>query len=352
MSSPPKIFIIGGTGAQGIPVITGLLKGSAYSVRVLTRDTTPARAQQLIALRDVEFIEGFRGCDYAVVNIDGSNAGEKTETYWAIRAYELALEEGIKFLVYGNLDYGYKLSSYDPKFRCGHYDGKGRMGEWILQQTEANGARMGAALFTTGPYIEMTLGSDPPMSPVIEDGTVVWRMPLGEVAVPHVALEDCSTYARWLFDHRDEANGMDLAVAIDHIDYHGLAAAFTKATGKPARYIDTSLEKYWQTGPMARAATVPAGYNAPAADPATMNMQDNFTGFWNLWKHSGSNSGVVKRDYELLDRIHPHRIRSAEQWFRLEDARRREAGLGGLFERAGALRPVLKVAEDERRGRL
>ena len=35
--------------------------------------------------------------------------------------------------------------------------GKGRVGEWILQQNLGNGvaAPMGAALFTTGPYIDM-----------------------------------------------------------------------------------------------------------------------------------------------------------------------------------------------------
>lgn len=71
---------------------------------------------------------------------------------------------------------------YDPKFRTGHYDGKGRIAEWILQQTKDNGKKMGAAIFTTGPYIQMTLGKSTPMSPVIEDGVVVWRVPLGQVS--------------------------------------------------------------------------------------------------------------------------------------------------------------------------
>jgi hypothetical protein len=42
-----------------------------------------------------------------------------------------------------------------------------------------------------------------------------------------------------------------------------------------------------------------------------MSIRDNFTGFWNLWKH-----GIVERNYPLLDEIHPNRIRSAEEWFR------------------------------------
>jgi hypothetical protein len=39
---------------------------------------------------------------------------------------------------------------------------------------------------------------------------VTWRVPLGDGAVPHVALEDCGYYARWLFDNPERANGMNL----------------------------------------------------------------------------------------------------------------------------------------------
>lgn len=157
--STSKIFIVGGTGAQGIPVIQGLVKDKKYSVRVLTRDPTSARAKNLLALGNVELVEGtfaseadlragYRGCDGAFINIDGFNTGEKTEIYWAIRSYELAIEEGIKFFVYGNLDYAYKKSGYDPRMRAGHYDGKGRIGEWILFQNQKSQDRMGAAVYT------------------------------------------------------------------------------------------------------------------------------------------------------------------------------------------------------------
>jgi hypothetical protein len=131
---------VGGTGAQGRPVIKGLVKDGAYSVRVLTRDTSSKHAQGLKALNSslVELVEGtfasekdlrngYRGCEYAFVNIDGFNCGEKTEVYWATRSYELALQEGIKFFVYGNLDYGLKKGNWNQKYRCGHYDSKGRV---------------------------------------------------------------------------------------------------------------------------------------------------------------------------------------------------------------------------------
>ncbi|MCG2626275.1 NmrA family NAD(P)-binding protein [Bradyrhizobium sp. WYCCWR 13023] len=357
-----KIFVVGGTGAQGMPIIRALVADRKNSARVLTRDPFSRRAKSLATLDNVSMLEGsfadevtlregFRGCDGAFINIDGFNTGEKTETYWAIRCYEIAIEEGIKFFVYGNLDYGLKKSGYDSRFRSGHYDGKGRIGDWILSQNTVNKGRMGAALFTSGPYIEMAFQPMMPMTPTVEDGIVTWRVPLGDGAVVHASSEDCGYYVRWLFDHPERTNGMNLEVAIEHVAYAGLAAAFTKVTGKPARYIDTDLHSYWN-GPLKFIANAPAGYNADPNDKSTMTFRDNFTGFWNLWKY-----GIVKRDYALLDEIHPKRIKSAEEWMRREDKLGRELGKGGLWERVQPQNiqnetPILKSNEDRRKGRL
>jgi hypothetical protein len=357
-----KIFVVGGTGAQGLPVIGALVADKKYSVRALSRDATSRRAKALLALGNVEIVEGtfadettlrngFRGCDGAYINIDGFNTGEKTEMFWAIRSYEIAIEEGIKFFVYGNLDYALKKAGYDSKFRAGHYDGKGRIGEWILFQNEVNRDRMRAAVFTTGPYMEMAISAMTPMTPAVEEGVVTWRVPLGNGAVPHVAIEDCGYYARWLFDNPERANGMNLEVAIEQVDYHKLAEAFEKVTGHPARYIDTELDAYW-SGPLKMAADLPAGYNADPNDKSTMSFRDNFTGFWNIWKHE-----IIRRDYALLDEIHPKRIRSVEEWLRREDQLGRELGKGSLWERVQPENqfkqpPLLKLTEDRRQGRL
>jgi hypothetical protein len=105
-------------------------------------------------------------------------------------------------------------------------------------------------------------------------------------------------------------------------------------------------------GVFAYAKNTVTGYNSSRDDPVHMTMQDNFTGFWNMWHDSGANKGVIQRDYALLDKIYPERIRSAEQWFRVEEDRGRKAGLGDLWDRVNALKPVLKDVEDARRGRL
>ena len=147
---------------------------------------------------------------------------------------------------------------------------------------------MGAAVFTSGPYIEMVISPLTPMTPSIEDGVVTWRVPLGEGAVPHVALDDCGFYVRWLFDHPELANGMDLEVAIEHMNYADMAAAFEKVTGHQARYIDTDLNTYWNSPDLKGLADHPAGYNADPNDKSTMSFRDNFTGFWNMWNTESS----------------------------------------------------------------
>lgn len=329
-------------------------------MRVLTRDANSGRAKQLAELGDVEFVEGtfaneenlrkgYAGCWGAYINIDGFNCGEKTEIYWTIRAYELAIESGIEFFVLGNLDYVYKKSGYNSKFRCGHYDGKGRMAEWVLSQRKSH--KMGVAVFTTGPYIEMTISSGTVMTPHFQDGVVTWMVPLGDGAVAHVSLEDCEHYARWLFDHPDRSDGLDLEVAIDHISYADLATAFQKVTGKPAQYIDVPLPTYFEHIPI---ANEPAGYNADPSDPATMSFKQNFSGFWKMWRRSGRNQGVVKRDYKLLDEIHPKRIKTPEEFFRREEEKRRSLGQKSLFEmiESGSMESVLKMTDDGRQGKL
>ncbi|KAI0883867.1 NAD(P)-binding protein [Annulohypoxylon maeteangense] len=364
MSAPRLIAVIGATGAQGIPVVRELVQSGSYKVRALTRDASSARFRELQSFGSVEPVIGtfasekdlratFRGAWGAFVNIDGFNSGEKAEMFWTIRAYELAIEEGVKFFILGNLDYVYKKSGYKPEFHAGHYDGKGRIGEWILQQNQANHGRMQAALLTTGPYMEMTISAHTPMAVTMDSGVATWRLPMQDGAIPFVALDDCGVYVKWLFEHPSRANGLDLEVGIAHITRSDLSGAFEKVTGRPARAVDVGFEEYfgkvWLQDPEHA-----AGYNADLSDPATMTVRENFTAFWNVWRNSGGNTGLVRRDYALLDEIHPARVRSAEEFFRHEEEKGVKAGLGTLWERVQPERiaHVLKITEDKRTGRL
>lgn len=106
--------------------------------------------------------------------------------------------------------------------------------------------------------------------------------------------------------YTDPLLGLDLQVSIAHLTYHEVAAAFEKVTGHPARFLDVTLDEYWTSGNMAAHADRPSGYNSDLKDPAAVTMKQNFTGFWNIWMHSGGNDekSVVRRDYKFLDSIY------------------------------------------------
>lgn len=90
-----------------------MVQDGAYRVRALTRDPTHRRAKNLLSLGPemVELVQGsamceatvsklFEGADGAFVNLDGFALGEKRETYWGIRIFELAMTAKIKHCEY------------------------------------------------------------------------------------------------------------------------------------------------------------------------------------------------------------------------------------------------------------
>jgi hypothetical protein len=165
-----KVLCIGGTGAQGRPVVQGLeqstmimerctdtatelIKDGKYSVIILSRDANSPEAVALTrANPEVSIFVGsmfdekalhdaFSGVDACFVNTNGFPIGEAKEVFWGIRIFEIAREMGVKHFVYSSLDYALKLGGYDPKFRCGHLDGKGKVsGKWTTQIYFSNGA--------------------------------------------------------------------------------------------------------------------------------------------------------------------------------------------------------------------
>jgi len=147
----------------------------------------------------------------------------------------------------------------------------------------------------------------------------------GTGAVPLIHLDDLGEYARWIFDNPSRSVGMDLEIATQHVGWAYLAETFTNVTGKPARFQDMTPDEYF-TGPnMKRSspdspAQNPEGkvaYGRPhlqESDKTVMTFRQNFSGFWQLWKNSGDNKGVIRRDYALLDEILPGRVKTVGEW--------------------------------------
>jgi uncharacterized protein YbjT (DUF2867 family) len=319
MSGRKSVLLIDGAGAQGVPIVKALSQDPQFtSIRVLTRDATSANAQLLSSLPRVSLHIGaaedeaslrsaFKDIDLAFVNLNGSALGIKSETYWGISIFEIAIQSGVKQYIWSVLEYMLRDSGYDEAVRCGHYEGKARVTEWMASQPQTP---MQHSVLTTGPYMEMLSEL---LRPIVDDkGIYIFTVPLADGAVPFIHLDDIANYVVWLFTHPSESAGLNLKVATEHVGFHYLAETFTSVTGKPARYEPVSIDEYFSTGPLAPAVSMKLG--APADDPTLMTTKENFSAWWTMYQRSADNKGLVKRDYELLDRILPTRVKRVGEW--------------------------------------
>jgi hypothetical protein len=151
--------------------------------------------------------------------------------------------------------------------------------------------------------------------------------------IPLIALEDVGHFSLWLLDHPEESTGLQLKVATDEVSFDDIVATFQKVTGKQGRHEHLSLDEWLPLGEPFPGA--PANWSAgPHAhrDESTMTFKENFGPWWKYW----GEAKAEKRDFAMLDRIHPNRIKNLEAWMR-------------LVKYDGQPRPVLKGVEDLKR---
>ncbi|KAH6638716.1 NmrA family protein [Boeremia exigua] len=337
-----EIVVIGGTGAQGTPVVEAISASKEFSARVLTRNAKSPRALKLAELPNVTLIEGrqdsqddlhraFRGAYGAWVNTDGFTLGEKAELFYGCRAYEIARHERVQHYVYSSADFALKDAGWNAEYHWGHNDAKGRVASYILAQGQEG---IKSSVITTGPYMNM-LFEAMFLPEEQEDGSFVWANPAKSGKIPLIALEDMGHYSMWLFQNLSESAGIELRVCTDEVALTDIAATFTRVTGKKGLHKYITEEEYFPLAEPFPGAlgNWAAGPDAPV-DEASMTWRQNFSAWWKFW----GQGKAVKRDIQLLNRIHPNRIKSLEEWMRSVqyDGQRRSVlkGISDLTEQA------------------
>lgn len=174
-------------------------------------------------------------------------------------------------------------------------------------------------IITSGPYIEMLNEFLLPSPPTETNPALQFTLPLGTGSVPFIHLDDFGRYLHWALTHGSRSNGLTFGIAIAHVSGPELAAAFTAATGRPAVHEDSPIGEWLE----AHFSGLPNGVDTKIAaqstsDQATLTLSvgQNFENWWNLYRSSAGNEGLIRRDYAFLDEILPDRVRSAEDWFR------------------------------------
>ncbi|KAI0304252.1 NAD-P-binding protein [Multifurca ochricompacta] len=325
------ILVLGATGAQGRAVVNSLLAPSQdgtpspYSVRALSRDPEGKHALSLRA-RGVQVFKAaaLDGVYGAWINIDGFTVGEQREIYAGIRIFELAKQtKSLRHYVWSSLDYNLKKGGYNQKYRCEHYDAKGRIAEWLsLHPSVVSDTELSWSVVTSGPYMEMlNIGILGPVQR--DDGTFVFNSPIGDGHIPLIALEDLGFFARYTFDHRAELSGKNLEIASDWVGWEYLVESFTKATGHKAEYNRETLDVWLSHTDNADKPVAAEG------GAGSTSWAENFTGWWNSFRDD-----LNKRDMEWLRKTNPNGF-TVEKWIR-------ENNYDGILYR----NPVLKIVED------
>jgi len=298
-----------------------LSEASTYDIKILTRSAKSADAVKLGALPNVTIVEGdahdeatllraFKGIELAWVNTNGFAIGEKNEIFWGMRTFELARFSGVQHFQYASIPYVSKLSGFDPRFRTGHMDGKGRVADFITAQPSGGGA-MAWTVLSSCMYIEMLSELFAPRPHPTEPDVMVFATPFGDGQPPLIHLDDIGRYAKWVFEHPERSSGMYLQVATENIGWEYLAKTFTEVTGKKAVSVQISPDVVMASGYFPEPdATVGRDLGHP--DPTGQTWRQNFEGFWNVWR-----AGIVKVDYALLDEILPTRVKSLGEWMKV-----------------------------------
>ena len=118
-------------------------------------------------------------------------------------------------------------------------------------------------------------------------------------------------YSLWIFDNPSDSAGLDLEVATEQVSVAQIVDTFTQVTGKKAAHVYVPLEDYLPAAePYPNAWANWATGSDVVRDESSMTWRQNFGAWWQYW----SEGFGATRDMELLDRIHPTRIRSLEEW--------------------------------------
>lgn len=175
---------------------------------------------------------------------------------------------------------------------------------------------MAWTVIDSGPYIESLSELLAPKA--AGDNGVAFYLPLGNGAMPLIHLDDLARYVHWAYQNPGQSNGLRLGIATAHVSGQDMASAFTAVTGKPAKYVDIPIDVWLEKafGQLPNGVNTKVGYRTAHDSALLQTYGENFTNWFNLYKASAGNTGLLKKDYALLDKILPDRVKSLEEWMR------------------------------------
>ena len=257
-SAKKIIAVMGATGTQGGGLIRAILADpqSEFAVRAITRDVNSDAAKAL-AKQGVEVVaanihdqasleRAFAGAHgaFLVTFFWAHMSGEK-EFAEASNLARAAKAAGIKHAIWSTLDDTRKwLPISDPrmptlegKYNVPHFDAKGEADNVFRE------LGVPTTFLNTSFYWEnfIYFGQGPKPGP---DGVLTLTLPMGDKKLPGVASADIGKAAYAIFKKGQDMIGKTIGLAGGHLTGEEMAAAMSKAIGKPVRYGAIEPETY------------------------------------------------------------------------------------------------------------
>jgi uncharacterized protein YbjT (DUF2867 family) len=259
--SNKTIAVVGATGAQGGGLVRAILDdpSGGFAARAISRDDAGEKAKALKAL-GAEVVKAsvddpaslrraFDGAYGAFcVTFFWDHFSPEKEVAQARAMAQAAKDAGVKHVVWSTLEdtrervplSDSRMPTLMGKYKVPHFDAKG--------EADAVFRELGVptTCLRTSFYWDNLIyfGSGPKPGP---DGKLVLTMPMADKKLPSIAAEDIGRCAYGVFK-RPDLIGKTVGIAGEHLTGAQMAAAMSKALGKPVVYNAVPHEAFRKLG--------------------------------------------------------------------------------------------------------
>jgi hypothetical protein len=299
-----------------------LTKSKKYSVSVLTRNINSQASQALLKNHSIRLIEGsyttesdlrtaFANQDVIYFTIDSFSTGEPHEYFWTFRAYEIAIQSGVKWFIYSGARDKFQQYGYDEKYRNSHNVVAWRLSSWLASQPLG---RMKWTIVTGGVYAEMLESLLKPIKDP-KTGGVVFKVPVEpESVMPLVPLERYGQRVLWALQHPDESYGRFLSCNPFQVTFPQVADIHQTVTSTKTSFESISID-HWMEGVKLYGGidpdnTLPRGSNRD--DPTAFTFRKSFSAWWAIWRDNRGRKEDL--DVTWLDEVAADAPLSLEVW--------------------------------------
>ncbi|KAL6904210.1 hypothetical protein GGI43DRAFT_432821 [Trichoderma evansii] len=322
MAPIKRVVILGGTGAQGSSVVRSLSKAGSFEITVPTRNPSSAGAQAIGALPNVKLLQadyltevGMRSIlanqDGVYFNLDSFAVTEPLVYFWTFRAYEIAVQSGLKLFVLPGGPNRYRAHGYKEEFHNVHGAVSGRLSDWLSSQPTDILPWVNSY---GGVYAEMLWTLLQPR--VRDDGVYEFAAPIGDGNIPLTPLDDYGHRVRWIFEHPEAATGKTIEWAPFYTSYKDLVQAFEETTGKQAVFKDLTQDEWFDRLRVYRAPEDKFPDSGIPDDDTTFTWRHTFGAWWNFWKYNDRirDPERERKAEAFANEVHPTRHKTLKEW--------------------------------------